>query len=176
MFQKIEVLKKGFTTIEILLSGAIGLLLLLAMANAFINFQKIGLMQNDNAKKHESFEKTLMMLKSELIQAGYGLASYHQGIQITGQSLRIQKDMNLDGDLEDSREDVVYQFFQEDNKLSRKSGQGYFQILMESIYSVFFHAHSVDFEQKGITPCVRMQFQLNEFDDLQEATLCPLTL
>ena len=111
MFQKIEVLKKGFTIIEILLSGAIGLLLLFVMANAFINFQKMGLMQNDNAKKHASFERTLMMLKSELIQAGYGLASYHQGIQITDQSLRIQKDMNLDGDLEDSREDVVYQFF-----------------------------------------------------------------
>ena len=84
--------------------------------------------------------------------------------------------MNVDGDLEDSREDVVYQFFQEDNKLSRKSGQGYFQILVEPIYYVFFHAHPLDFEYKGITPCVRMQFQLNEFDDLQEATLCPLTL
>ena len=51
MFQKIEVLKKGFTIIEILLSGAIGLMFLLVMANAFINFQKIGLMQYDNAKK-----------------------------------------------------------------------------------------------------------------------------
>ena len=49
MFQKTEVLKKGFTIIEILLSGAIGLLLLLVMANAFINFQKMGLMQIDNA-------------------------------------------------------------------------------------------------------------------------------
>ena len=103
MFQKTEVLKKGFTIIEILLSSTIGLLLLFVMANAFFNFQKIGLMQNDNAKKHAAFERTLMMLKSELIQAGYGLASYHQGIQITDQSLRIQKDMNLDGDLEDSR-------------------------------------------------------------------------
>ena len=89
-------MKKGFTIIEILLSGAIGLLLLLVMANAFIDFQKMGLMQNDNAKKHASFERTLMMLKAELIQAGYGLASYHQGIQITDQSLRIQKDMNLE--------------------------------------------------------------------------------
>ena len=176
MFQKIEVLKKGFTIIEIQLSGAIGLLLLFVMATAFINFQKMGLMQNDNAKKHASFERTLMMLKSELIQAGYGLASYPQGIQITDQSLRIQKDMNVDDDLEDSLEDVVYQFFKKDNKLSRKSGQGYFQILMEPIYSVFFHAHPVDFEQKGITPCVRMQFQLKEFDDLQKAKLCQLNL
>jgi len=93
MFLKIEVLKKGFTIIEILLSGSIGLLLLFVMANAFINFQKMGLMQNDNAKKHASFERTLMMLKSELIQAGYGLASYRQGIQITDQSLRIQKNI-----------------------------------------------------------------------------------
>ena len=54
MFQKTEVLKKGFTIIEILLNGAIGLLLLLVMANAFINFQKMGLMQNDNAKKNTS--------------------------------------------------------------------------------------------------------------------------
>ena len=83
MFQKIEVLKKGFTIIEILLSGAIGLLLLCVLANVFINFQTMGLMQNDNAKKHASFERTLMMLKSELVQAGYGLASYLQGIQIT---------------------------------------------------------------------------------------------
>ena len=49
MFQKIEVLKKGFTIIEILISGAIGLLLLFVMDSAFINFQKIALMQNDNA-------------------------------------------------------------------------------------------------------------------------------
>ena len=84
--------------------------------------------------------------------------------------------MNLDGDLEDSREDVVCQFLQENNKLPRKSGQGYFHILMEPKYSVFFHAHPVDFEQKRITPFVRVQFQNNEFDDIQEATLCPLTL
>ena len=137
MFQKTEVLKKGFTIIEILLISTIGLLLLFIMANALFNFQKKGLMQNDNAKKHAAFERTLMMLKSELIQAGYGLASYHQGIQITDQSLLIQKDINLDGDLEVSREDLVYQFFKEDNKLSRKSSQGYFQILMEPIYSFF---------------------------------------
>ena len=76
MFQETEVLKKGFTIIEILLSSKIGLLLLFVMANAFINFQKMDFMQNDNTKKHASFERTLMILKSELIQAGYGLASY----------------------------------------------------------------------------------------------------
>ena len=58
MFRKTEVLNKGLTIIEILISGAIGLLLLFVVANAFINFQKIALMQNYNAKKHASFERT----------------------------------------------------------------------------------------------------------------------
>ena len=42
MFRKTEVLNKGFTIIEILISGAIGLLLLFVVANAFINFLKDG--------------------------------------------------------------------------------------------------------------------------------------
>ncbi len=67
MFQETEVLKKGFTIIEILLSGTIGLLLLLVMANAFINFQKIGLMQNDNAKKHASFERTIWKTRVRML-------------------------------------------------------------------------------------------------------------
>ena len=40
----------------------------------------------------------------------------------------------------------------------------------------FYDFNLEKFEQKGIKPCVRMQFQINEFDDLQEATLSPLTL
>ena len=40
MFQKTEVLKKGFTIIEILLSGAIGLLLLFVMANTSLIFKR----------------------------------------------------------------------------------------------------------------------------------------
>ena len=36
--------------------------------------------------------------------------------------IQIQKDGNLDGDLGDSREDIVYRFFPDDQKLSRKSG------------------------------------------------------
>ena len=146
------------------------------MANAFINFQKIALMQNDNAKKHASFERTLMMLKSELIQAGYGLASYHQGIQITDQSLRIQKDMNLDGVWKTR----VRTWFTNFSRKITSFPENLVKAISRSSWNrytlFFFHAHPDDFEQKGITPCVRMQFQINEFDDLEEATLCPLTL
>ncbi len=59
MFQKTEVLKKGFTIIEILLSSKIGLLLLLVMANVSFNFQKIGLMQNDVCAEFKPFYKNV---------------------------------------------------------------------------------------------------------------------
>ena len=45
-------------------------------------------------------------MKSELIQAGYGLDSYQEWIQITDEWIQIQKDGNLDGDLGDSREEL----------------------------------------------------------------------
>ena len=123
---------------EILLSTGIGLLLILFVLKTFLDYQQMALKQRDTARIQATFQRILMMMKSELIQAGYGLDSYQEGIQITDEWIQIQKDGNLDGDLGDSREDIVYRFFPDDQKLSRKSGQGYFQILLEPIYSVFF--------------------------------------
>ncbi len=156
MFQKTEVLKKGFTIIEILLSGAIGLLLLLVMAKAFINFQKMGLMQNDNAKKHATVERTLMMLKSELIQAGYGLASYHQGIQITDQSLCIQKDIILMAIWKTRMKTWFISFSMKIKSFPENLVKAISRSSWNRYTLFFFHAHLVDFEQKGITPFVRM--------------------
>ena len=123
---------------EILLSTGIGLLLILFVAKTFLDYQQMSLKQRETARIQATFQRILMMMKSELIQAGYKLDSYQEGIQITDEWIQIQKDGNLDGDLGDSREDIVYRFFPDDQKLSRKSGQGYFQILLEPIYSVFF--------------------------------------
>ena len=174
MFQRIDISKRGFTIVEIILSTGIGLLLILCVAKTFLDYQQMALTQKDTARMQAAFQRSLMMMKSELIQAGYGLDSYQEGIQITDEWIQIQKDGNLDGDLGDSREDIVYRFFPDDQKLSRKSGQGYFQILLEPIYSVFFQAHPSDFESHKSIPCVRIQFQLQELDAIQEATLCPL--
>jgi type II secretory pathway pseudopilin PulG len=174
MFQRIDISKSGFTLVEILLSTGIGLLLILFVLKTFLDYQQMALKQRDTARIQATFQRILMMMKSELIQAGYGLDSYQEGIKITDEWIQIQKDGNLDGDLGDSREDIVYRFFPDDQKLSRKSGQGYFQILLEPIYFVFFQAHPLDFESHKSIPCVRIRFQLQELDAIQEATLCPL--
>ena len=145
MFQRINISKSGFTLVEILLSTGIGLLLILSVAKTFLDYQQMALKQRDTARIQATFQRILMMMKSELIQAGYGLGSYQEGIQITDEWIQIQKDGNHDDDLGDSREDIVYRFFTDDPKLFRKSGQGYFQILLEPIYSVFFSGSSFRF-------------------------------
>ena len=61
------------------------------------------------------------MLKAEMIQAGYGLDKYHQGLIINNREIKLQKDANLDQDLLDSGEQIVYQLLPEQKKLSRKS-------------------------------------------------------
>ena len=176
MFQRIDISKSGSTLVEILLSTGIGHLLILFVAKTFLDYPQMALKQRDTARIQATFQRFLMMMKSELIQAGYGLDSYQEGIQITDEWIQIQKDGTLDGDLGDSREDIVYRFFPDDQKLSRKSGQGYFQILLEPIYSVFFQAHPSNIESHKSIPCVRIQFQLEKLDAIQEATLCPLNL
>ena len=73
------------------------------------------------------------MLKAEMIQAGYGLDTYHQGLIINNREIKLQKDANLDQDLLDSGEQIVYQYLLEQKNLSKKSGQGYFQTLIEPL-------------------------------------------
>ncbi len=102
-----------------------------------MNFQKIALILRENARLKSTLQRSFKRIKSELIQAGNGLDVHHEGTQIIEQSIQIQKDSNLDGDLNDPREKVVYRFFPDEQKFCRKSGQGYFQILQEPIYSVF---------------------------------------
>ena len=82
MFQRIDISKSGLTLVEIMLSTGIGLLLILFVAKTFLDYQQMALKQRDTARIQATFQRILMMMKSELIQAGYGLDSYQEGIQI----------------------------------------------------------------------------------------------
>ena len=91
MFQRIDISKSGFTLVEILLSTGIGLLLILFVLKTFLDYQQMALKQRDTARIQATFQRILMMMKSELIQAGYGLDSYQEGIQITDEWIQIHK-------------------------------------------------------------------------------------
>ena len=63
-----------------------------------------------------------MLVKSELIQAGYGSSSQSQkAVEVTENSLTLRADRNRDGDLEDAREKIAYRYDQQTLTLFRKS-------------------------------------------------------
>ena len=67
MFQRIDISKSGFTLVEIMHSIGIGLLLILFVAKVFLDYQQMALKQKDTARIQATFQRILMMMKSELI-------------------------------------------------------------------------------------------------------------
>ena len=112
------------------------------------------------------------MLKAEMIQTGYGLYTYHQGLIINNREIKLQKDANLDQDLLDNGEQIVYQYFPEQKKLSRKSGQGYFQTLIEPLNFLDFLSVSTSSEMIKQSACVKIRYQLYKIRPILKAFLC----
>ena len=75
-----------------------------------------------------------MLVKSELIQTGYGIISQSQkAVEVTENSLTLRADRNCNGDLEDTREKIAYRYDHQTLTLFRKSGNSAYQTLIESI-------------------------------------------
>ena len=69
------------------------------------------------------FQRFLLLLKSELIQAGYALSSGSEtAIEISTHSLVFKADRNTDGGVTDTREKIAYRYDPETKVLYRKSG------------------------------------------------------
>ena len=80
-----------------------------------------------------------MLVKSELIQVGYGISSQSQkAVEVTENSLKFRADRNSDGDLGDKRETIAYRYDQQTLTLFRKSGNSAYQTLVESILALKF--------------------------------------
>ena len=66
------------------------------------------------------FQRFLMLLKSELIQADYTLSSRNEtAAEISTHSLVFKADRNRDGDVADTREKIAYRYDPETKVLSR---------------------------------------------------------
>ena len=66
------------------------------------------------------FQRFLLLLKSELIQAGYALSSRSEtAVEIFTHSLVFKADRNKDGDVADTREKIAYRNDLEKKVLSR---------------------------------------------------------
>ena len=85
------------------------------------------------------FQRFLLLLKSELIQAGYALGSGNENaVAISQYSVVLKADSNRDGDLADTGETIAYHYEPATKVLFRKSGNTAYQTLIELIAALKF--------------------------------------
>ena len=112
-----------------------------------------------------------MLVKSELIQAGYGISSQSQKeVEVTENSLKFRADRNSDGDLGDKRETIAYRYDQQTLTLFRKSGNSAYQTLVESILALKFEI----LEGASSQTCIKVNVQVIIDAPEQETVLCQL--
>ena len=117
---------------------------------------------------HGDYQRFLLLLKSELIQAGYALSSGSEtAVETFTHSLVFKADRNRDGDVEDTREKITYRCDPEMKVLYRKSGNAAYQTLIESIYDL-------KFEIAPPQTCIKESVQVIIDVPEQETVLCQL--
>ena len=110
-----------------------------------------------------------MLVKSELIQTGYGIISQSQkAVEVTENSLMFRADRNRDGDLEDTREKIAYRYDQQTLTFFRKSGNSAYQKLIESIPALNFEI----LEGSSPQTCIKVTVQVIIDAPEQETVLC----
>lgn len=163
--------KSGFTLLELMLVLAIVSIVMIAAQKPLLEFHQTAIQEQKKIVTEQDFLAFLMLVKSELIQAGYALYSESQdAVEVTANSLIFRADRNRDGDLEDTREKIAYRYDQQAQLLSRKSGNSAYQTLIESIPALKF-----EMVQGPPQTCINVTVQVIIDTPEQETVLCQLS-
>ncbi|MBC8219392.1 MAG: prepilin-type N-terminal cleavage/methylation domain-containing protein [Proteobacteria bacterium] len=160
----------GYTLIELMLVLAIASVVLLAAQRPLLEINRIAFQEQQKITLQGDFQRFLLLLKSELIQAGYALGSGSEsGVVISTYSVVLKADRNRDGDLADTLETITYRYDPETKSLLRKSGNAAFQTLIEFIAAL-------KFEQTQAPPqtCIKVTVQVIIDAAEQQTVLCQL--
>ena len=121
----------GYTLIEVMLVLAIVSVVLISAQRPLLEFYRIAVLEQQKEVLRGDFQRFLLLLKSELIQAGYTLSSGSEtAVEISTHSLVYKADRNRDGGVADTREKIAYRYDPETKVLFRKSGNAAYQTLM----------------------------------------------
>ena len=94
----------AYTLIEVMLVLAIVSVVLNAAQRPLLEFHRIAVLEQQKEVLQGDFQRFLLLLKSELIQAGYALSPGGEtAVEISTHSLVFKADRNRDGDFEDTR-------------------------------------------------------------------------
>ena len=124
-------LLQAFTLLELLIVLALLGVLTAVLLPSAAEFPRMLAGLQERTLREGEFERFLMMLKTELVQSGYGLDSgaVAPPLEVSESEVVLRADFNRDGDTRDSRETLRYRFVSNTNKLQRRSGVGNYQTL-----------------------------------------------
>ena len=109
----------AYTLIEVMLVLAIVSVVLIAAQRPFLEFHQIVVLEQQTEMLQGDFQRLLLRLESELIQAGYALSSGTEtAVEISTHSLVFKADLNRDGDVADTRKKIAYHYDPETKVLS----------------------------------------------------------
>ena len=165
-------LLQAFTLLELLIVLALLGVLTAVLLPSAAEFSRMLAGLQERTLREGEFERFLMMLKTELVQSGYGLDSgaVAPPLEVSESEVVLRADFNRDGDTSDSRETLRYRFVSNTNKLQRRSGVGNYQTLLEPLESLHFSTSST------LPGCLTITYQfLPDFPE-QQVTLCRLQL
>lgn len=165
----------GYTMLEILLVLLVISILMIAIQSPLAQFHKFALTQQTLSDLTMSVQRFQLLLKSELIQAGYGFSRKEKNkkFEIKDQTLFLRADLNRDGDLKDAREQIAYRFDAPKQMLLRKSGKGAYQRFLSGITDLKF-AYWPAPPQTSSVLCLKITFLLLDQSETQETVLCPI--
>jgi len=93
----------AYTLIEVMLVLAIVSVVLIAAQRPLLEFHRIAVLEQQKEVLQGDFQRFLLWLKSELIQAGYALSSGSEtAVEIFTHSLVFKADRNRDRDVADT--------------------------------------------------------------------------
>jgi type IV pilus assembly protein PilW len=115
--------EKGFTLVELLTAMVPALVVLGAVTSTFIIQNRSYEQQAQIVEMQENVRAGMQMMTGELVLAGYNpTGATGAGIvSANADSIRFTMDLNGDGDVSDSNEDVTYALDATDRQLTRKS-------------------------------------------------------
>ena len=161
----------GFTLLEVMIVLAVLSILMVALQSPVEHFHRMVFQQQVASDVTMSIQRAQLLLKSELVQAGYGLSFSDQGeaFEIDKGILSFKADLNRDGDVNDSKEQISYRFDANKQMLLRKSGKSAYQRFVEGVTEVIFEYWPSPNE---VASCLKMTTQISGQTKRYETVLC----
>lgn len=156
MIERLYAKEQGFTLIELLIVTAISSIVIGAIFSFLIVQRKYFNLQGQITEMTQNARAAMDMITSELTMAGYNpMGAAFVGIPYDTSQLRINADLKGNGNLDDSNEIIVYAYNASENRVTRKTGNGSPQPLVENVQRFDFEYLDANGKTTNMTADIR---------------------